>query len=122
MNDWSNVFLSLQGRRLAWWASEKDLDEGKASQGQLLLLDYAGLTQPSPVDLREVEALGYYGSGGGSGASGGGGGGGGRGGGGGVVCVFGSDGGLNMAKLTVCCPDAASRDSLERRVKFVTAG
>ena len=33
---------------------EEDIDEGKSPQGQLLLFGHAGVTQPSPVDVREI--------------------------------------------------------------------
>lgn len=51
---WRQAFLVLQGRRLVWWASQEDLDGCRAHEGQLLLREEAGLTQVSPVDLRDT--------------------------------------------------------------------
>ena len=50
--DWREAFLVVQGRRLAWWATEGDIDAGRACQGQLLLYGHAGTTQASPVVVR----------------------------------------------------------------------
>ena len=50
---WRQAYLVLQGRRLVWWSSREDLDDCRAHEGQLLLREEAGLTQVSPVDLRD---------------------------------------------------------------------
>ena len=50
--EWREAFLVVQGRRLAWWAQEGDIDAGRACQGQLLLYGHAGTTQASPVVVR----------------------------------------------------------------------
>ena len=51
---WSPAFSVLQEMRFVWWLKEEEIDEGKAPQGQLLLFGHAGITQPSPVDVREI--------------------------------------------------------------------
>lgn len=53
-DEWAEVFLLLQGRRLVWWGSEEALDLGKAAAGQLLLCGHSGLAQVSPMDIRKV--------------------------------------------------------------------
>ena len=50
--EWREAFLVVQGRRLAWWAQEGDVDAGRACLGQLLLYGHAGTTQASPVVVR----------------------------------------------------------------------
>ena len=51
---WTPAFSVLQETRFVWWHKEEDVDEGKAPQGQLLLFGHAGITQPSPVDVRDI--------------------------------------------------------------------
>jgi hypothetical protein len=51
---WQSVYMILQGRRLVWWANESDIDDCRQHEGQLLLYGHAGLTQASPVDMREI--------------------------------------------------------------------
>lgn len=51
---WSDGYAVLQETRFVWWLSEDDIDDGKPPQGQLLLFGHAGVTQPSPVDVREI--------------------------------------------------------------------
>ena len=51
---WSEGYAVLQETRFVWWLKEEDIDEGKSPQGQLLLFGHAGVTQPSPVDVREI--------------------------------------------------------------------
>uniref|UniRef100_A0A7S3H4W7 Uncharacterized protein n=1 Tax=Spumella elongata TaxID=89044 RepID=A0A7S3H4W7_9STRA len=51
--EWVEVFLLLQGRRLVWWVSEEALDQGKMAAGQLLLCGHSGLAQVSPMDIRK---------------------------------------------------------------------
>ena len=52
---WRSVYVALQGRRLVWWASERDIvDESSQPEGQLLLYGHAGTTDASPVDEREA--------------------------------------------------------------------
>ncbi|CAM9661559.1 unnamed protein product, partial [Phaeothamnion confervicola] len=47
-----------QGRRLAWWSSQAELENGHAAERQLLLHGHAGVTSPSPLELREVAGAG----------------------------------------------------------------
>jgi hypothetical protein len=59
-NDWEEYYLLLQGHRLVWWLSEKDLAEGqKPCEGQLLLHNSgsttSGIAQTSPVDIKEMK-------------------------------------------------------------------
>ena len=51
---WSEGYAVLQETRFVWWLKEEDIDEGKSPQGQLLLFGHARVTQPSPVDVREI--------------------------------------------------------------------
>jgi len=53
-DEWAEVYLMLQGRRLVWWVSEDALDQGKVAAGQLLLCGHSGLAQVSPMDIRKV--------------------------------------------------------------------
>ncbi len=51
---WLGAYLVLQGRRIIWWNKEEDVEDGKPPVGQLLLFGHTGITQASPVDVREV--------------------------------------------------------------------
>ena len=50
---WSSVYLAVQGRRIVWWLREEDVEDCRAHEGQLLLCRQSGITQVSPVDLRD---------------------------------------------------------------------
>ena len=45
-------FAVLQGRRLLWWRSEAGLEGGQPADAVLRLRGHAGVTAPSPADLR----------------------------------------------------------------------
>jgi len=47
-------YLVIQGHRLAWWSSEKAVEDGISPIGQLLLQGHSGVTSPSPVDVKDV--------------------------------------------------------------------
>lgn len=54
-NEWSTAYLIIQGKRILWWKSESEAEEGKQPpQGQIILTGFAGITQVSPLDLRQV--------------------------------------------------------------------
>jgi hypothetical protein len=44
----------IQGRRLLWWRSVGDFDSGVSPLGRLFLAGHAGLSSPSPLELREI--------------------------------------------------------------------
>lgn len=51
---WRTVFSVVQGHRLLWWRSVGDFDNGMAPVGKLFLSGHAGLSNPSPLELREI--------------------------------------------------------------------
>jgi hypothetical protein len=53
-SEWRTVFVLVQGHRLLWWRSIHDFDNGIAALGRLLLAGHAGLSSPSPLELREM--------------------------------------------------------------------
>jgi hypothetical protein len=53
-SEWRTVFILVQGHRLLWWRSIHDFDNGIAPLGRLLLAGHAGLSSPSPLELREM--------------------------------------------------------------------
>ena len=55
-SEWRTVFVLVQGHRLLWWRSIHDFDNGIAPLGRLLLAGHAGLSNPSPLELREMNA------------------------------------------------------------------
>ena len=54
INKWTESFLVIQGKRIVWWHREKDIDDYKSCQGQMLLYGHAGITPASPVEIKEV--------------------------------------------------------------------
>lgn len=52
--EWRTVFVLVQGHRILWWRSIHDFDNGIAPLGRLLLAGHAGLSSPSPLELREM--------------------------------------------------------------------
>lgn len=47
-------FAVVQGHRVLWWHSEEALEVGQPADAQLLLQGHAGLTAPSPKDVKDV--------------------------------------------------------------------
>ena len=60
--NWKEYFLAVQGHRLVWWYREEDLFgssvEAKAPVGELLLQGHCGISPPSIIDIKEIEAEG----------------------------------------------------------------
>lgn len=87
---WRTVFTIIQGRRVLWWRSVGDFDSGISPLGRLLLAGHAGLSCPSPLELREIspEDVGR------------------------VVCVFGSG-----SRVTILTQSIEAKDDLEKVVE-----
>ena len=49
-----SAFAVIQGHRFLWWTSTRDFDNGQAPVGRLFLAGHAGLTGPTPLELREI--------------------------------------------------------------------
>ena len=47
-------FAVLQGQRLLWWTSADELEAGRPADAQLLLQGHAGITAPSPQDVKDL--------------------------------------------------------------------
>jgi hypothetical protein len=54
--EWRTVYALIQGHRLLWWRSVGDFDGGGAPLGRLFLAGHAGLSSPSPLELREMSS------------------------------------------------------------------
>ena len=55
-SQWENVFAIIQGHRFLWWRSVLDFDNGELPSGRIFLSGHAGLTGPSPLEMRELVA------------------------------------------------------------------
>ncbi len=84
---WDKRYMVLQGRRMVWWTNDEDM-EVHAPTGHLLLYGHAGITQPSPVDMREVGGDGK------------------------LLAVFGMDVNGRPQRRTIICQDDDSKYSL----------
>lgn len=51
---WKPAFAMIQGHRFLWWDNVADFDNGELPVGRLFLSGHAGLTQPSPIEMREI--------------------------------------------------------------------
>jgi hypothetical protein len=89
-SEWRNVFVLVQGHRLLWWRSIHDFDNGIAPLGRLLLAGHAGLSNPSPLELREMNAEEMH-----------------R-----VVCIFGSG-----SRVTLLAPSVETKLDLEKIIE-----
>jgi hypothetical protein len=52
---WAERYLVVQGRRVAWWSSVKQLEAGRSAECLLLLQGHAGVSGASPLELRDAE-------------------------------------------------------------------
>jgi hypothetical protein len=53
---WETVFAMVQGHRFLWWQTVRDFDNGEPPSGRIFLSGHAGLTGPSPLEMRELSA------------------------------------------------------------------
>jgi len=95
---WNDVFVVLEGRRFIFWKTVSDFDRGELSSGLLILSGHAGITTPSPIEMREIPR---------DTAS--------R-----VVTLFGK-GAQGQERMTIVLPDEMSRRSLEAAVSEMTS-
>ena len=51
---WERVFAIIQGHRFLWWRNVLDFDNGELPTGRIFLSGHAGLTGPSPLEMREL--------------------------------------------------------------------
>jgi hypothetical protein len=89
-SEWRIVFLMVQGHRLLWWRSINDFDSGIPPMGRLFLAGHAGLSSPSPLELREINGDDIDQ----------------------VVCVFGSG-----SRVTILTSSLDSKFDLERSIE-----
>lgn len=52
---WEDAFAIVQGRRLLWWPSAHDFDNGEAPAGCIFLAGHAGLAGLSPLEMRQMK-------------------------------------------------------------------
>jgi hypothetical protein len=53
---WTDIFAVIQGHRFLWWRSVQDFDNGELPAGRIFLSGHAGLTGPSPLEMREFSS------------------------------------------------------------------
>ena len=52
--EWKSIFVVVQGHRFVWWESTFEFDEGNKPLGEILFAGHSGVTQLSPLDLRQL--------------------------------------------------------------------
>lgn len=92
---WQSAHLALQGHRLVWWKTEEDINDGNAPIGQLLLFGHAGVSHPSPLDIKEMGDDGR------------------------LLCIFGRDLNNSQRKITIVCDVALSCQTLAAAVNKI---
>ena len=88
--EWRTVFAMIQGHRLLWWRSVSDFDSGVSPLGRLFLAGHAGLSSPSPLELREISPDDVQRA----------------------VCIFGSG-----SRVTVLAQSTEAKSALEKAVE-----
>lgn len=53
---WAPAFAVVQGRYFLWWHHARDFDKGEPPAGKVSLSGHAGLTGPSPLEMRELSS------------------------------------------------------------------
>lgn len=51
---WVPAFAVVQGHFFLWWDHARDFDQGEQPEGKVYLSGHAGLTGPSPLEMREL--------------------------------------------------------------------
>ena len=51
---WQAAFAIIQGHRFLWWKEVKDFDNGELPVGRIFLSGHAGLTGPTPIEMKEL--------------------------------------------------------------------
>jgi hypothetical protein len=97
-SSWNHVFVVLEGRRFIFWGSVADFDRGELATGLLVLSGHAGITTPSPIEMREIPKDRTS-----------------R-----VVTLFGK-GAAGQERMTIILPDERARRSLEAAVSEMTS-
>lgn len=90
---WHPAHLLVQGRRVFWYHSAADMEQGRAIAGQLILSRLASITQVSPVDVREKGDASR------------------------LLAVFGQDGAGKPLKLTLACNSAQDKETIEEQLR-----
>jgi hypothetical protein len=91
---WQAAFAMIQGHRFLWWKNVGDFDNGGLPTGRLFLSGHAGLTGPSPIEIRELtsEELSL------------------------VVNIFGR-GSRGQERVTILAADSVAKEWLENTVR-----
>jgi hypothetical protein len=95
---WRTAFGVVQGHHFLWWKSVRDFDNGEVPGGRVFLSGHAGLTGPSPIEMRELskEELSLF------------------------VGIFGR-GLSDQERLSLVTPDATLKESLENAILSASA-
>eukprot|EP00980_Cylindrotheca_fusiformis_P023760 scaffold10939_cov105-Cylindrotheca_fusiformis.AAC.5 len=97
-SNWMNAFAIVQGHHFLWWKSISGFDSGEDPVGRIFLTGHAGLTGPSPIEMRDLsqEELGLF------------------------VGIFGR-GLSSQERLAVITPDEILRESLKNAILGASA-
>jgi hypothetical protein len=96
--DWQAAFAVIQGHRFIWWQSVRDFDNGELPAGRLSLSGHAGLTGPSPIEVRGLSSEDLENA----------------------VTIFGR-GSLGQERVAMLVPDSTVKERLENTVLGVSS-
>lgn len=88
--DFRSMFLVLQGHQVMWWRTVVEFDNGGIPQGRLYLAGHAGLSSPSPLELKAIDEKDASS----------------------VVCIFG-----NGTRITVLMKSPIEKQQLEEAIE-----
>jgi hypothetical protein len=95
---WKSAFAVIEGRRFLLWESVVAFDSGELATGHVVFAGHAGITNPSPVEVREIpeEIVSR------------------------VVSIFGR-GSDEQQRVTMILPDANAKTTLEAAVSEIAS-
>lgn len=95
---WKSAFAVIEGRRFIFWDSVGAFDSGELAAGLVVLSGHAGITTPSPVEMREIppEVVTR------------------------VISIFGK-GSSGQQRMTIVLPDSKTKETFEATVSEITS-
>lgn len=92
---WKSAFAVIEGRRFLLWESVMAFDSGALATGNVVFAGHAGMTSPSPVEMRGIQEDVVRLR---------------------VASIFGRGSGGKQTRMTMILPDAAKKATLEAAV------
>ena len=94
MLQWEDAFAIVQGHKFLWWKTPRQFDDGELPVGRIFFSGHAGVSEPSPIEVREFspEELPR------------------------VLSLFGR-GLVGQERVTILAPSGSTKEALERVIQ-----